>query len=350
MNVAIVSVQVPFIRGGAEALAEGLQAALEKSGHKVDLITIPFKWYPASTLLDCMIMGRLVDLTEVNGERIDLVIALKFPAYYLKHPNKVVWLAHQHRQAYDLWGTEFGDLHALPEGEFLRETIAYNDRVFLGETRAIFTISQLVSDRLKTYNGLESTPLYHPPPNHGRLHCESYEPFVFYPSRIDSMKRQRVLVEAAHLLKSGMRVVIAGQGSAQEEDALRSMIAGHGLGGRVRLTGRISDTEKIECYARCAAVFFGAYEEDYGYVPLEAFLSHKPVITFGNSGEMVRFMRDGENGYIVEDASAIADRLDRLAADPQLARRLGDCGFEMISQRNITWQNVVESLTGAAHG
>jgi glycosyltransferase involved in cell wall biosynthesis len=346
MRIAIASVQVPFIRGGAEELAGSLRTALEQGGHLADIVNIPFKWYPAEALIDCMMMGRMMDLTEVNGERIDLVIALKFPAYYLRHPNKVVWLLHQHRQAYDLWGTEFGDLHLTREGEYLRETIAANDRRFLSEARGIFTISRLVSDRLRSYNGLDSTALYHPPPNYQQLRCDGYEPFVFYPSRIDRMKRQTVLVEAARRLKSGMRIVIAGNGSTRDVDELHHMISDYGLADRVCLTGRIPDAEKIDLYARCAAVYFGAYQEDYGYVPLEAFWSHKPVITFPDSGEVLQFVRDGENGYLVDGSTELADRLDRLAFTPGLPKRLGDAGFETIRKEAISWDRVIASLTG----
>jgi glycosyltransferase involved in cell wall biosynthesis len=346
MKVAIASVQVPFTRGGAEAHAESLRVALEERGHRADIITIPFKWYPPSTLIDCMMMARMIDLTEVDGERIDLVIALKFPAYYLRHPNKVVWLLHQHRQAYDLWGTEFGDLHGLPEGKFLRETIIANDRQFLREARAIFANSQLVTDRLRQYNGLDSTPLYHPPPNHERLHCDSYEPFVFYPSRLDQMKRQRVLIESARHLKSGMQIVIAGHGSTREVEVLKRMIADYGLQQRVRLVGQISEAEKVDYYARCSAVYFGAYQEDYGYVPLEAFLSRKPVITFEDSGEVLQFVQEGESGFIVDGARSVSNRIDRLAAEPGLAERMGNCAFEAIRRRNITWDHAVDCLTG----
>ena len=145
MKIAIATVQVPFIRGGAEVLAQSLQEQLVLRGHHCDVVSVPFKWYPVEALVDCMMMGRMLDLREVNGERIDVVVALKFPAYYTKHENKVVWLLHQHRQAYDLWGTEFGDLHTFTDGERLREMIRKLDTRYLGEARAIYTTAENVS-------------------------------------------------------------------------------------------------------------------------------------------------------------------------------------------------------------
>ena len=49
MRIAIAMVQVPFIRGGAEIHAEMLRDELKKRGHQVDIVTIPFKWYPGES-------------------------------------------------------------------------------------------------------------------------------------------------------------------------------------------------------------------------------------------------------------------------------------------------------------
>ena len=42
MKVAVVNNQAPFIRGGAELLADWLVAALKERGHQAELIRIPF--------------------------------------------------------------------------------------------------------------------------------------------------------------------------------------------------------------------------------------------------------------------------------------------------------------------
>ena len=114
MRIAICTVKVPFVFGGAEACADGLRQALIEQGHEVEIITIPFRWYPPEEIVHQMLMWEMIDLSEANGKKIDRVIALKFPAYLVKHPNKVVWLIHQHRQAYDLWGTEYGEYIFCP--------------------------------------------------------------------------------------------------------------------------------------------------------------------------------------------------------------------------------------------
>jgi glycosyltransferase involved in cell wall biosynthesis len=261
----------------------------------------------------------------------------------------VIWLLHQHRQAYDLWGTEFGDIHNRPDAEFLRATIIANDNAILGAANRIFTIARNVSDRLLKYNGLASTPLYHPPGSVAELHASAYEPFVFYPSRIDPMKRQRLLIEAAKYCKSDTKIVIAGAGSGNEIEHLNAMIRKYSLEQRVDMVGYVSEAQKIDYLARCGAVFNGAYDEDYGYVTLEAMFSRKPMIALSDGGGAIEFILDGVNGYVVApDARAVAERIDELAEHPALAPELGMRGEQTMLEHGVSWDHAIDCLLGAS--
>lgn len=109
MNVLICNAQVPFARGGAEMLAEGLRDALNARGHNAEIVALPFKWYPKTEIFKSALAWRMLDLTESNGVPVDRIIATKFPSYAARHPNKYVWLVHQLRQAYDWYGTSLSD-------------------------------------------------------------------------------------------------------------------------------------------------------------------------------------------------------------------------------------------------
>ena len=84
---------------------------------------MPFKWYPGTRVLDQAFLWRLVDLTESDGRPIDRVIATKFPAYCVRHPNKVAWVLHQFRQAYDYDRTELGQFSESPEDRATRRAV-----------------------------------------------------------------------------------------------------------------------------------------------------------------------------------------------------------------------------------
>ena len=82
---------------------------LRARGYDAELVSVPFKWYPKEEILPHAAAWRLLDLSESNGRPIDLVIATKFPTYFVRHPNKVAWLIHQYRAAYELCGTPYSD-------------------------------------------------------------------------------------------------------------------------------------------------------------------------------------------------------------------------------------------------
>lgn len=345
MKIAIATVQVPFIKGGAELLVKMLKTELIRKGHETEIISIPFRWYPPRNLFKSILMGRMMDIHDMNGDKIDLVIAMKFPAYYVKHDNKVIWLMHQHRQAYDLWQTKFGDLHLTNSGWLAKKIIEKLDKKYISEARNVFTISKNSSKRLKGFNKIHATPLYHPPLNHEKLHCKKYGDFIFYASRIDAMKRQRVLVESAKYIKSNTKIYIAGSGSKYEIDHIKGIIKRNKLQKKVKLLGFIREEEKIKYYANCLGVYFGSYDEDYGYITLEAFFSKKPVIIHHDAGGPTEFVKDGKNGYVIStDPKEIAKKIDMLSCNKKLAKRLGHNGFQTLKDKKISWDHVIDKL------
>src|SRR5207237_7068624 len=132
-------------------------------GHEADLVTVPFKWYPGERVLTQAFLWRLLDLDEADGRRIDLVIATKFPSYAVRHPNKVVWLVHQFRQAYELDRTELGQFGESPEERATRRAVQRLDRLALGEARKVFATSRNVAERLERSTGIAADVMPHPP-------------------------------------------------------------------------------------------------------------------------------------------------------------------------------------------
>src|SRR5689334_708410 len=101
-RVVICGVQTLFVRGGAESLVGELERELSARDFRVDVVNLPYKDVPRGEILKGFLMWRYLHLLEMHGQRIDLVIGTKWPSYAPRHPNKVVWLVHQHRQAYEL--------------------------------------------------------------------------------------------------------------------------------------------------------------------------------------------------------------------------------------------------------
>jgi glycosyltransferase involved in cell wall biosynthesis len=346
MRILVVNTHVPFVHGGAESHAHNLVQHLKKHGHVAEEVRIPFKWYPPERILDHILAVRLLDLTESCGEPVDLVVGLKFPAYLVRHHNKVLWILHQYKQAYELWGTNFSDLHGRT-GAIVREAIIRADNTYIPEAKKIFTNSKTVSERLKRFNNIESMPLYHPPPNHERLYSNNYENYIFYPSRVERIKRQHMAVEAMRYVRGDVKLIIAGAGDSEGyERSLRETIYRLNLQDRIKLLGYVSDAEKLELYANALSVLFIPYDEDYGYVTLEAFYSKKPVITCNDAGGPLEFVKDGETGWICEpDAESIAKAISHVAHNRDRAIRYGRQAFDFICKLDISWDKVIEALT-----
>jgi len=348
VKIVIATVHIPFVDGGAEIHAVLLKDQLIRKGHDVDILRFPIIDYTADGLINAMLGCRGFDLPGAKFANADMVIAMKFPAYYIKHPNKVIWLMHQHRRAYDLWDTEYSDKFMYPEAESIRKMIIEHDTRYIKEARAVFTNSRNVSNRLKKYNGIDSSPLYSLPKNHSKFCSGHSEDFVYYPSRIAKIKRQKLFVNAAKHLKSGIKLVISGSGSSQEVEELKAMIRSERLESKVEYIGFVSEEEKTALYSKCLAVYFGPYDEDLGYVTMEAFLSKKPVITHPDSGGPLEFVEDGISGFVVGvSPKDIALAVDRLSDDRGMAAVMGAKGYACFASKETGWDHVVRTLTGA---
>jgi len=339
MRVVVAAPQVPFVRGGAELMADDLVAALRGRGHESELVTIPFKWYPGTRVLDQAFLWRLVDLTESDGRPIDRVIATKFPAYCVRHPNKIAWVLHQFRQAYEYDRTALGQLDDSAHDRALRRKIHELDRVALGEARRVFATSRNVAGRIERSTGIAAEVLPHPPQQLA-FRCEGYGDFILSVNRLDRAKRIDLLLEAA-ATTPGVRVVVAGDGP--DRARLEEVAHRNGLDGRVEFTGRVSDDELAGLYARCLAVYYAPVDEDFGMVPYEAFLSEKPVLTTSDAGGPLEIVADRETGIVTApEAAALAEACSFLRGHPDDARAWGRAG-KSIAER-VTWDACIDTL------
>src|SRR5215208_5500198 len=286
-NILICTTQVPFTTGGAESHVEGLRRALVGAGYNAEVAALPFKWYPPSEIVRGALAWRMLDVTEANGKPIDLVVGMKFPAYTVAHPRKVLWVIHQYRSAYNLWGTPFDDLSTYPEGARVRDLVRHCDERFIPEARKVFANSRTVAERMLRYNRIESEPLYHPPPRAASLRAGAQGDYVFFPSRLEPQKRQELLIEAMYFTRTPVRAVLAG--SAQDTAHYESLVKHLGVGDRVSLRGFVAEDELFGLCANALGVCFLPFHGDFGYVPLGRLPSSSPVVATRQSGGTTSF-------------------------------------------------------------
>jgi len=347
VRIAVLHPQTAFVHGGAEMHAGSLVRALVAAGHEAELVQIAGKWYPGTQLVHQMAVWRSFDISESNGLKVDAVIALKFPSYLVQHERKIVWLMHQHRTAYELWDhPQYADLSRHEDGPAVRDMIHNADRLALGEAKRLFTNSRNVKDRLWASTRIAGDVLYHPSPMTERLLPGPTTPlgdYVVYPSRFEGLKRQSLVVEAMRHVRAPVSLVLCGTGP--DEEQLRAQIDRLGLAERVRLELDVPDDRLEELYRGALAVYYGPFDEDYGYVTIEAFAAGRPVLTLADSGGPLEFVVDAETGFVAPpEPSAIADAIDRLAADRELAGRMGGSGNALVRAQVPRWPDIVARL------
>jgi glycosyltransferase involved in cell wall biosynthesis len=285
-----------------------------------------------------------LDLTETCGVRIDRLIGLKFPAYLIPHPNKVLWILHQHRTAYELWDhPTAGDLIDCPDGPVVREAIRQADRELILEAKAVYALSQNVSGRLRRYSGIASEPLYHPPANALLFYTSASADYLFFPSPINPANRQYLAIQAIALCRERVRIRFAGEPGSLAQQA--KSVNKHKFGDRVEWLGVLSEDQKRHLYANCIGVIFPPFDEDYGYVTLEAMLSSKPVITCSDSGGPLEFVVDRQTGLVADPTpESLGQAMDTLWADRRCAAAMGEAGRARYEDLKISWERVVKKL------
>jgi glycosyltransferase involved in cell wall biosynthesis len=342
MRVAVLNNSVPFLRGGAEHLADSLVDELSARGHEAILVKVPLRWATPGDVAESMFAASALRIPEA-----DVVIPLKFPAYLIQHPRKIVWLLHQFRQVYDLWSVPGHGLEVTEEALELRRAIRRADALALQDARRLYCNSAVTASRLAEHNGLRAEVLLPPHGNALQFRHDSYGDYVLAIGRINAAKRQHLLIPALARSHSSLRLVIAGAPERSEDlDVLTDLVKASGLEDRVTLIPEyIDDATKADLLAGARAVAYLPLDEDsYGYVTAEAMYSRKPVITLDDSGGVLELVEDGVTGLVrtaeESDLSSAFDLLD----DAGLAASLGAAARDRVESLKLSWDHVIGEL------
>lgn len=343
MKVAICSTIVPFVDGGGRFIVKWLAATLRARGHTVEEIYLPFS--DRADILMEQIMGlRLLEI----GTSADRLIALRPPSYVLPHENKVLWFIHHIRTFYDLWDHPYRPWPDNVEMRSVRAALMAVDNETIRESRKVFTNSNVVGERLRKFNGIESRTLYPPIFEPERFGFQSLGDEIVYVCRVEHHKRQHLAIEAMRHVRTPVRLRLCGTGSGPGYPAqLQTLIRDNGLESKVSAQFEwITEAEKAAVFAHCLAALYIPLDEDsYGYPSLEASHSQKAVITTHDAGGVLELVRHEDNGLICEpEPEALASCFDRLYENRKLALDMGRRAEERLKELNINWDHVVEQL------
>lgn len=156
---------------------------------------------------------------------------------------------------------------------------------------------------------------------------------IIYAGQIIRGKGVDVLLEALALLKGSFECVILGDGNHRaycEELCTRL-----GLNDRVTFKGFVPQEELKAYYRDCTVVALSSvWPEPIATIGLEVMRYALPVVAF-DAGGIKDWLLDGQNGFLVPwmDREQYAARLQQCLTDKALARRLGENGLRLVSER-----------------
>jgi glycosyltransferase involved in cell wall biosynthesis len=345
MKVLVLTNMVPFLWGGAEALADNLVQKLNAThGVRAELIKIPFNWEPAERLIDEILICRSMRLYGTG-----LMIGLKFPAYLVPHNRKRLWLLHQYRQAYDLWDAGQSNIPKTPRGREIQQAVIEADNRCFSDCEKMFALGG-AAKRLRRYNGFDSEIMVQPLNDPGLFIGGSYGSYIFCGGRINAGKRQHLLVEAMRFTRSNVKLVVAGPPDAPADAAtLQSLVERYELKDRVHVELGFLPRERIAKYFNeaLACAYLPVDEDSVSYVAIESFSSSKAMLTVNDSGGLLDMVRDGDTGLVVHpDPQSLASAIDWLANNRNATIRMGKEGHAVWVGMNVTWPTTIERLLG----
>jgi glycosyltransferase involved in cell wall biosynthesis len=159
--------------------------------------------------------------------------------------------------------------------------------------------------------------------------AEADPPEVLFVGRLSPEKGIHELAEAAR----GLNLVVAGDGPLRPlvPDAL----------------GFVPHEEVERLLARAAVVVLPSHREGLPMALLEA-MAHGRAVVATPVGGIPGLVEDGRTGLLVPpgDAGALRAAIDRLLADPELRRRLGEAARERVTEL-CSWERVVDETIAA---
>jgi glycosyltransferase involved in cell wall biosynthesis len=169
---------------------------------------------------------------------------------------------------------------------------------------------------------------------------------VVFAGRVVSQKGVAVLIRAAREVDG--EFVICGDG--RELQAMRSLARRIGVERRVCFKGWLGAEELASEFARASVVVVPSlWPEPFGLVGIEALSAGRPVIASATGG-IEDWLEDGISGLCVKpgDVHDLAQALNRLLADPDMQRTMGEAGKLAVHTRFSPERHVAALLDAYA--
>ena len=242
-------------------IANGIKTALVKQGHTVDSFMLPFE--PDFQAIP----EQIAALQLFALESTDLLITVGYPAMFLPHPRKSVYLLKTAPMAHEYWGTQYG---TLDNPSFYRIKVAIHEaeQKYLKQVRTIVCGSQLLQRDLIERYGISSTVGYYPA-NMGVTGLDddlSDSPYVVAESDLTPPSRMELLIDTVKTSRGNWNLKwFVPNALNVYKDALIELITKNSLQNRIQV-----------CSGQCTPV---AMQKSVAYINL-SYETHKIPSSF----------------------------------------------------------------------
>lgn len=232
--------------------------------------------------------------------------------------------------------------HAAEKHPLVGRATPYIESSTLRAYRHVLSISPSVRDTIADIRGSEGLHVVYTGVDDSCFVPPGEESdYILYFGRHDIYtKGLDVLLQAlARMQRPDVRLKMAGRGSDQDREQLRSMAQELGIEAQVELIGSVSDEERRSLYQQAMFVVAPSRYEGWCIAAVEAAAASRAVIGTRIPG-LMDAIREGETGDLVEpdDVDGLAAAIGSLLDDPARRQSLGAAGPEW-AQR-FTWDRI----------
>jgi glycogen(starch) synthase len=362
----------PGAAGGIAAHVHGLATAMAAAGHEVVLVTRAVPTAPADEVLGGVrVLRAEVDMPWLPDDEVARTASANHalvarttalddwrPDVVHAHDWRVGWAADVLAQLWDrplvttLHGTERGRHGGhLPPGTptdvnavewwlaFRSRRVIASTKLMMREITGGFELDPAVVQRIP--NGIDATWWQASDDVALEGPLGTAQPLVLTWGRVQYEKGFQTLARAIGSLRSrvpGIQCVIAGRGSYLPE--LQSQVDVERLGDVVHLPGFVVDEELRAAIHRAACVVIPSLYEPFGIVALEALAGGAPLIV-ADTGGLAELVGGSGSALLFEpgNANELADRIELLVTDPELAASMQRKGAELL-RATYSWDAI----------
>ena len=167
-------------------------------------------------------------------------------------------------------------------------------------------------------------------------------PYVLFVGRITDQKGIFHLLEASRRLPAGVQVVVCASApdTPEIEERLRRTVAT--MPNVLWINEMVPVPVVTQLYSHAAVFACPSVYEPFGLINLEAMACETAVVASAVGG-IVEVVEDGRTGVLVEPArpDVLADALNRVLADPERARAMGQAGRRRV-EAHFSWASIAE--------